>query len=38
MKKNDLLIQLDGGLGNQLFQISAGNYFAKTFGKTLKFK
>jgi hypothetical protein len=38
MKKNDLLIQLDGGLGNQLFQISAGNYFAKTFGKTLKLK
>jgi len=38
MKENNLLIQLDGGLGNQLFQISAGNYFAKTYNKTLKFK
>jgi hypothetical protein len=38
MKNKNLLIQLDGGIGNQLFQIAAGNYFAETLNKMAKFK
>ena len=38
MKKRNLSIQLDGGIGNQLFQIAAGNYFTKTLNKIAIFK
>jgi hypothetical protein len=38
MKKRNLLIQLDGGIGNQLFQIAAGNYFTKTLNRIAIFK
>ena len=37
-KKKDLLIQLDGGIGNQLFQISAGIYFGNQLKKVPMFK
>ena len=33
-----LLVQIEGGIGNQLFQMSAGNYFANSLGKISKFK
>lgn len=37
-KKNHLLIQLDGGIGNQLFQISAGIYYGNELKKEPIFK
>ena len=37
MSKNNLIIHMEGGLGNQLFQYFFGKSYAKKFNRNLYF-